>query len=110
MLETLERTEHTLGPWEPWDATSIGTPTTGTPKSVAHIANTESGDIAIAEQAANRDRIVACVNACAGINPEAVPDLIEAAIDLVSDCQNQGYGPPSRARLSAAVAKAEANP
>ncbi len=27
---------------------------------------------------ANAARIVACVNACAGINPEAVPDLIAA--------------------------------
>lgn len=27
---------------------------------------------------ANAKRIVACVNACAGINPEAVPDLLEA--------------------------------
>ena len=28
---------------------------------------------------ANARRIVACVNACEGINPEAVPDLLEAA-------------------------------
>ncbi len=28
---------------------------------------------------ANAARIVACVNACAGINPEAVPDLLAAA-------------------------------
>ncbi len=27
---------------------------------------------------ANARRIVACVNACKGINPEAVPDLLEA--------------------------------
>lgn len=27
---------------------------------------------------ANADRIVACVNACAGLNPEAVPDVVEA--------------------------------
>jgi hypothetical protein len=30
------------------------------------------------EQIANARRIVACVNACEGINPEAVPDLLEA--------------------------------
>ena len=29
-------------------------------------------------QQANADRIIACVNACAGINPEAVPELLEA--------------------------------
>jgi hypothetical protein len=28
--------------------------------------------------AANADRIVACVNACKGINPEAMPDLLKA--------------------------------
>ena len=29
-------------------------------------------------QEANRDHIVACWNACEGINPEAVPELLEA--------------------------------
>jgi hypothetical protein len=28
---------------------------------------------------ADADRIVACVNACAGINPEAVPDMLHLA-------------------------------
>lgn len=28
----------------------------------------------------NADRVLACVNACAGINPEAVPDLLFALI------------------------------
>ena len=31
----------------------------------------------------NAQRIVACVNACEGINPEAVPDLLEALTRLV---------------------------
>lgn len=31
---------------------------------------------------ANADRIVSCVNACAGINPEAVPDLLDALIEM----------------------------
>ena len=30
------------------------------------------------EAKANGRRIIACVNACAGINPEAVPELLEA--------------------------------
>ena len=30
------------------------------------------------EEKANAKRIVACVNACAGINPEAVPEVLEA--------------------------------
>lgn len=37
------------------------------------------------EQRANRDRIVACVNACAGINPEAVPSLLKACEALIAD-------------------------
>jgi len=35
------------------------------------------------EVAANARRIVACVNACEGINPEAVPDLLEACRKLI---------------------------
>jgi hypothetical protein len=31
-----------------------------------------------ARDEANTHRIVACVNACEGINPEAVPDMLEA--------------------------------
>lgn len=31
----------------------------------------------------NLDRAVACVNACAGINPEAVPDVVEALRELL---------------------------
>ena len=33
---------------------------------------------------ANADRIVSCVNACAGINPEAVPEMVEALRELES--------------------------
>ena len=35
------------------------------------------------EKLANAVRIVACVNACAGINPEAVPDLLATLRDIV---------------------------
>ena len=34
--------------------------------------------ISAAEHEANARHIVACVNACAGINPEAVPDVVNA--------------------------------
>jgi len=34
----------------------------------------------------NAARIVACVNACEGINPEAVPDLLEALRRIVETC------------------------
>ena len=37
------------------------------------------GDVRPAECEANAARIVACVNALAGLNPEAVPALVEAA-------------------------------
>lgn len=36
------------------------------------------------QQLATEARIVACVNACAGINPEAVPDLL-AALEPFAD-------------------------
>lgn len=32
---------------------------------------------------ANAQRIVDCVNACEGINPEAIPDMVEALKDIV---------------------------
>lgn len=37
------------------------------------------------EEAANADRIVACVNACEGINPRSVLMLIRLARALISD-------------------------
>lgn len=39
--------------------------------------------IATVPEPANADRIVQCVNACAGINPEAVPELL-AALEVIS--------------------------
>lgn len=35
------------------------------------------------EAIANKDRILACVNACAGVNPEAVPDAVAALRDML---------------------------
>lgn len=40
------------------------------------------------EDIANAVRIVACVNACAGINPEAVPDLVAYAKEGSCVCEN----------------------
>ena len=39
----------------------------------------------------HKDHIVACVNACAGINPKAVPKLVEAAKSLLSR-KKEGQG------------------
>ncbi len=61
---------------------------------------------------ANGDRIVACINACEGINPEAVPVLLEALERLSStECfvQPGMISPECRARMKyaeAAIAKA----
>ena len=51
----------------------------------------------------NSNRAVACVNACAGINPEAVPDLLEALKSAVAApvCGNWYE------QAAAAIAKAE---
>lgn len=45
------------------------------------------------EANANTQRAVACVNACAGINPEAVPDLLEIAVSLCEWFIDGDYGP-----------------
>jgi hypothetical protein len=53
----------------------MGTPTNGTAEQLD-------------EAFANSARVIACVNACAGINPEAVPDLVAALTDLVDWMDN----------------------
>ena len=53
----------------------------GKASSVATDINifSSSGEIiAVVKKADDAKRIVSCVNACAGINPEAVPELLEA--------------------------------
>ena len=69
--------EHTPGPWRFWQNTD----------GILYISGDEWEDIATlgfspkgvgTEAGENGERIVACVNACEGINPEAVPDLLEA--------------------------------
>ena len=46
----------------------------------------------VTQRAANADRIVACVNACEGINPKAIPDLL-AALEAVEWVQMpDGFG------------------
>lgn len=62
--------------------------------------------------AENAARIVACVNGCEGINPDAVPDLL-AALELVLEWVDGRYGEPFAAmgcqsydEARAAIAKA----
>jgi len=40
------------------------------------------------EHSADSDRIVSCVNACAGLNPEAIPGAVKALEDFINDCDN----------------------
>lgn len=54
------------------------------------IADCRTNTRGAAEECANAARIVACVNACEGINPEAVPELLEAlkhALDSITHGQ-----------------------
>lgn len=60
---------------------------------------------------ANADRIVACVNGCQGINPEAVKDLLKALKELVLACKDDINFPSYDGYIrqaKAAIAKAEA--
>ena len=112
--------EHTPGPWRK---------TTGyiASSAVPHVvavyvppANTCMNWAAGAgtnEAEANGRRIVACVNACEGLNPEAVPDLLEAAYisaDALEDnAYVSAYSPRTRAAVKtirAAIAKATITP
>ncbi len=73
------RAAHTSEPWEPGsDPTTINGRTPGQPYTRV-IAETTGYK---GEREANRDRIVACVNACAGINPDAVPDMLAVLVSL----------------------------
>jgi hypothetical protein len=47
--------------------------------------------VADVETEADARRIAACVNACAGINPEAVPDLVRS-LKWIVDCGDYGEG------------------
>ena len=49
----------------------------------------------------NVARIIACVNACAGINPEAVSDLVEA-LRKIETCGWTGVANTARAALAKA--------
>ena len=91
-------TAHTQEPWyRALNPTMIGhRGLLGTYQVVAHVeirrGHTEEGhehgspkeSIEQAEAFANATRIVECVNNCAGINPDAVPALLEALKDILS--------------------------
>lgn len=74
---------HTPEPWSinewPQGDAEIRIGAVGYPRIAAVLLKYES----INGQKANAERIVACVNACAGIDPEAIPLLMEALRDLI---------------------------
>lgn len=79
--------KHTPEPWEVWDTgksvtlkAKFGTP--GMDASQLYPVFTVGPGV---NQNANARRIVECVNACEGINPDAVPELLAA---LQSSIQN----------------------
>ena len=97
-------TSHTPTPWvvrgsRIYDANDEETAvaTRASPRNRAHTKETAN-------------RIVACVNACAGINPEAVKDLVktlEAARCLLADLGHEDtVENPTFQRIVAALAKA----
>lgn len=80
-------------PYQEHDKIEAGPP--GDVKLVAHIyqgsAGLEAGNPeALAEQEATNRRIVACVNALANKDPEALPDLVEAVEAVEALANGQG--------------------
>lgn len=113
----MKTNQHTPGPWkwdESWGAIVVDRPDmqklicpmwTGCDRA-------RMGRDVVDEDLANAARIVACVNACEGINPGAVPDLLAALKsclpDLAHYASNHGPGPDKRLDAArAAIAKAE---
>jgi hypothetical protein len=85
---------------EPWKLSQDGT-----------ITNAE-GYVTLLSQSpqarTNAARIVACVNACAGINPEAVPDLRTALRHILEDLDNWDDGITQASIIEARAALAKA--
>lgn len=55
---------------------------------IANVIQNPPGNICDEEAMANAKRIVACVNACAGINPEAVPVLLKMCERVATDIED----------------------
>ena len=88
----MKEQKHTAGPW-------VAKVIDGVTEREPYILGSNREEIAVMldwatrpifplEQQANADRIVACVNACEGINPEAVPGLVatlQGAADMLRE-------------------------
>lgn len=96
--------KHTPGPWAV--SNLIGVPDLG-------IVNVYGSAIAritrldLANRQANAARIVACVNACEGLNdPSVVPELVKA-LEMVLATHIAHHNNPAHAFARAAIAKAK---
>lgn len=101
-------TKHTPGPWTAkanpndwgWDFPNVQDAKNCRP--ICHVPDWDKP-----EGEANWARIVACVNACEGINPEAVPDMLaalEATQKVLAEQWVQHH--PLNNQIRAAIAKA----
>ncbi|MFA6167821.1 MAG: hypothetical protein WC700_14465 [Gemmatimonadaceae bacterium] len=63
---------------------------------LAKVADVWTSDRPDAERFANAARIVACVNACAGIDPEAVPLMLDALQECITEHGAAGYYNPAK--------------
>ncbi len=109
-------TKHTPGPLELWTGCSwrrFGSKTTGETVCEPTVLHDGQADLYFrngGQSGPDAKRLVACWNACEGINPEAVPELLRAAKladkrlasggDLLFDGNTRGL-------IRAAIAKAE---
>ena len=109
-MTTETRTQHTPEPWRIVHST-------GGRAAVVGADETSIGEwpLGFGETALDIERQVACVNACAGINPEAVPELLAACRAVVNawhaDDRNFeheiAHGTPTKlAACRAAIARA----
>jgi hypothetical protein len=95
-------TKHTPEPWslESYGATLIT-------KNGYDIALTNSGKFKTGNAQQDAARIVTCVNACAGLNPAAVPRLVEALqAGVDNDMPTTEWLRMARAALAAAKGEA----
>ena len=104
--------KHTPGPWIASRTNAGAIPSHFQPPEVLG----RNGACCVASQLgngpeaeANTDRIAACVNACKGINPEAVPELLKALREYVErhEAACNPAGLPEYEQARAAINKAE---
>lgn len=103
--------KHTKEPWAitkaSWQTSLIVAPHNGW--TVAELSIEDNEDTAEADGAirdANAARIVACVNACAGINPEVVPEMVVLLEKLQSEI-GFSHSDHLKAMVRATLAKAK---